>query len=332
MEKVIKFGLPKGSLNTPGRGNTESIFMDAGYEIKGYTPTKESNRSMKIANDPEISLFLSRPQSSPSELLRELLDIAIIGEDWVRETQGENGAIEKLCDLEYGQTRLIVALPKENPAQNLNEYLATRLDDPRPLICYSEYVNLTRTFIASLPNYKTKYGDALPLLQIRGITVGENANVIVINSDGVTEGYIEKGADIVVDNTQTGSTLKAYGLKILDTIMTSTSGLYAGPSIAGDPWLREKAAAIAEALKGVVTARKYNDVKFNIPKGILDELIEYLKSNKLFVDWPTINEAGDYYAVNIVVPRAIWPRISNELKNKYKASGISRTGIKQLIL
>jgi ATP phosphoribosyltransferase len=332
MEKVIKFGLPKGSLNTPGRGNTESIFLNAGYDIKGYTPTKESNRSMKIANDPEISLFLSRPQSSPSELLRELLDVAIIGEDWVRETQGEEGQIERLCDLEYGQTKLIVALPKENPAQNLNDYLETRLKDSRPLICYSEYVNLTRTFIASLPAYKKKFGDAMPLLQIRGITVGDNDKVVVINSDGVTEGYIEKGADIVVDNTQTGSTLKAYGLKILDTIMTSTSGLYAGPSINRDPWLREKASAIAEALNGVVTARKYNDVKFNIPKNKLDTLIEYLKSNSLFVDSPTINDAGEYYAVNIVVPRAIWPRISNELKSKHGASGISRVGIKQLIL
>ena len=76
--RKIKLGVPKGSLNTIGRGDTEGLFLDAGYVICGYTPGKESDRSLHIANDPEIQLFLTRPQSAPNELSRGLLDIAIL--------------------------------------------------------------------------------------------------------------------------------------------------------------------------------------------------------------------------------------------------------------
>lgn len=124
----IKLGLPKGSLNTPGRGNTESLFLDAGYEIKGYTPTRESDRGLRIANDPEIDLYLTRPQSAPSELSRGLLDIAVIGADWVREeTLDRASDITFLADLEYGGARLVAAVPKEHPADDL-----TAFSRPRP--------------------------------------------------------------------------------------------------------------------------------------------------------------------------------------------------------
>nr|WP_243687877.1 hypothetical protein [Methanobacterium formicicum] len=83
MEKII-LGLPKGSLNNVNRGNTYQLFVDAGYEVRGYEPGKEENE-ITILNDPEIKGFLTRPQSAPVELNRQILDLAIIGEDWVRE-------------------------------------------------------------------------------------------------------------------------------------------------------------------------------------------------------------------------------------------------------
>lgn len=76
--------------------------------------------------------------------------------------------------------------------------------------------------------YQELYGDSVPFVQVRGLTDGDNKKVQVINSDGATEVYIAKGADLIVDNTQTGSSLKKAGLKEIETIVHSSAGLYAG--------------------------------------------------------------------------------------------------------
>ena len=330
--KRIKLGLPKGSLNTPGRGNTESIFLDAGYEIKGYSPTRESDRGLRIANDPEIEIYLTRPQSAPNELSRGLLDIAIIGADWVMEESINRGSdLTLLADLKYGQARIVAAVPKEHPASNLSEFFRAEADRPTPIICYTEYLNITRAHFLKNPVYQELFGQKSPLVLVRGIRDGENEQVQIINSDGVTEGYIAKGASLVVDNTQTGSTLRAYGLKEFEQIMVSSAGLYGGPSLEGDPWKAEKARDIADQLMGVVTARRYNDVKFNVPKRRFDDLMAYLRDHHLYSQHPTVTEAGDWYAVNIVVPKEAWPKISRELKRDYEASAIVRSDLKQLI-
>src|SRR3989338_6692483 len=120
----IKLGLPKGSLNTRGRGNTQEVFMDAGYDIQGYEPGNESDKRLYLANDPEIIAFLTRPQSAPVELSRQLLDIAIVGEDWVSEesvNSKENG-IRRIGDLEYGRTRLVIAVPDNTSYESLSDF------------------------------------------------------------------------------------------------------------------------------------------------------------------------------------------------------------------
>ncbi|HUU50848.1 MAG TPA: ATP phosphoribosyltransferase [Nitrospinota bacterium] len=330
--KTIKLGVPKGSLNYPGRGNTEGLFIDAGYDIKGYSPTKEQDSSLVIANDLEISLFLTRPQSAPNELSRGLLDIAIIGGDWVMEESVNGEPLEKLCDLEYGKARLVTAIPKVTPAETLSEFFLIKSKEKKEIICYTEYINLTKSHFMKNDEYKKLYGNKVPLIQIRGIKGGENKSVQIINSDGVTEGYIAKGADIVVDNTQTGSTLKKYGLKELGEILISSAGLYGGKNLKEDPWKKDKALDIRDQLMGAVIARKYNDVKFNIHKKDFDKLMKYLKENKLYSQAPTVTEAGDWYAVNIVVLKETWPKISRELKRDYKASAIVRSNLRQFIL
>ena len=328
----IKLGLPKGSLNTPGRGNTESIFQDAGYDIKGYSPTRESDRSLRIANDPEVDTYLARPQSAPNELSRGLLDIAVIGADWVtEETLNRTSDIKLLADLKYGQARIVVAMPKEHAADNLTDFFKAEAGREGPIICYTEYLNITRAHVERNPGYQEVFGQKRPLVMVRGIADGENDKVQIINSDGVTEGYIAKGADLIVDNTQTGSTLRAYGLKEIDQIMESSAGLYGGPSLARDPWKADKARDITDQLIGVVTARKFNDVKFNVPKKRFDDLMAYLQEHRLYSQYPTITEAGDWYAVNIVVPRETWPKISRELKRDFEASAIVRSDLKQLM-
>ena len=195
----IVLGLPKGSLNNVKRGNTYQLFIDAGYEVQGYEPGDESYE-IEILNDDEIKAYLTRPQSSPVELNRGMVDISIVGEDWVKEESvlSENDIV-KIGDLNYGETRLVVAVPKDSPYETLTDFFRANKDRDTPILCFTEYPNLTRQFFMENEAYKEIYGDSIPYCQVRGLRDGDNEKVQVINSDGATEVYIAKGADLIVD-------------------------------------------------------------------------------------------------------------------------------------
>lgn len=325
----IVLGLPKGSLNNVNRGNTYQLFVDAGYEVKGYEPGHESNEIV-IANDPEIKGFLTRPQSAPVELNREILDLAIIGEDWVQEesVNYSEKLITKIGDLDYGQTRLIVGVPKESPHKSLTEFFRANKDRKTPILCFTEYPNLTRQFFMNNTGYKEVFGNSKPLVQVRGLRDGDNKMVQVINSDGATEVYIAKGADLIVDNTQTGSSLRKAGLKELETIMESSAGLYAGPSCQGSK--AEKATMIFEQLFGAIKARKYFDVKFNISNSKVEELKDFLLSNEYCSDEPTVVKGNSFSQVNVLIPKNKFPAMLKGIKN-YGASSVVRENVKQYV-
>ena len=329
--KKIKLGLPKGSLNTIGRGNTYQIFADAGYDIKGYDPGKESDKRLRILNDSEIDAFLIRPQSAPVELSKNLLDVSIVGEDWVREESiNANGAdITRIGDLEYGQTRLVIGIPNESPHETLSDFFQAQKGRKTPILCFTEYPNLVRQRFMEDSGYRELFGDKKPLVQVRGLVDGENKMVQVLNSDGVTEGYMAKGADLIVDNTQTGSTLREYGLRELETIMESSAGLYAGPGCSG--WKEDKAKEIYQLLAGAVIGRKYFDVKFNVANSRLDEIKKYLVSEGLCSNEPTVSKGENYSAVNILMPRDRFPEALRTLRREYSVSAVVRSEVKQFV-
>ena len=324
----IVIGLPKGSLNNVNRGNTYKLFKDAGYEVRGYEPGNESYE-IDIINDDEIKAFLTRPQSTPVELNRGMVDIAIVGEDWVKEESVSSDAgITKIGDLDYGQTRLIVAVPNDSPYFSLSEFFRLNKDRETPILCFTEYPNLTRKFIMENDGYKEVFGDAVPLVQVRGLVNGDNDMVQVINSDGATEVYIAKGADLIVDNTQTGSSLKKAGLVELETIMHSSAGLYAGVSCVDEKM--EKAKMIFQQLYGATLARKYFDVKFNVNNDVAYEVSEFLVNNGYCSDEPTINAGTKYSQINVLIEKNKFPEMLNGIK-EYDASSIVRNDVKQYV-
>jgi len=324
----IVIGLPKGSLNNINRGNTYKLFKDAGYEVRGYEPGNESYE-IDIVNDDEIKAFLTRPQSTPVELNRGMVDIAIVGEDWVKEESVSNDSgIAKIGDLNYGQTRLIVAVPMDSPYSSLTEFFRHNKDRETPILCFTEYPNLTRNHIMENDGYKEVFGEDIPLVQVRGLVDGDNDMVQIINSDGATEVYIAKGADLIVDNTQTGSSLKKAGLVELETIMHSSAGLYAGLSCTGDKM--EKAKMIFEQLYGATTARKYFDVKFNINNDVAIDVSEFLVKNGYCSDEPTINSGSKFSQINVLIEKNKFPEMLNGIK-EYGASSIVRSDVKQYV-
>ena len=327
MDKII-LGLPKGSLNNVNRGNTYQLFVDAGYEVIGYEPGNESYE-INIANDSQIKAFITRPQSTPVELNRKMLDVAIVGEDWVKEESVNNDfGIIKIGDLDYGQTRLIVAVPNNSPHSSLTEFFKANKDRKTPILCFTEYPNITKQHIMENEGYKEVFGDAIPLVQVRGIMEGNNNSVQIINSDGATEVYIAKGADLIVDNTQTGSSLKKAGLVELETIMHSSAGLYCGPSLKSSQM--KKAKMIFDQLYGAITARKYFDVKFNIKNELTNEICDFLLENGFCSDEPTVNTGSKFSQINVLIPKNRFPEMLNGIK-KFNASSIVRNDVKQYV-
>lgn len=322
-------GLPKGSLNNVNRGNTHKLLVDAGYEVKGYEPGQETYE-INVVNDSEIKAYLTRPQSAPVELNRKMVDIAIIGEDWVKEESvaGNQDSIKKIGDLDYGQTRLVVALPERSDYLSLTEFFRANKDRKSPILCFTEYPNLTRQHIMANEGYKEIFQDSMPLVQIRGLVDGDNEQVQVINSDGATEVYIAKGADLIVDNTQTGSSLKKAGLKILETIMESSAGLYAGPSCTGSK--RDKAQMIYEQLFGAVKARKFFDIKFNIANENVENVKRFLMEGEYCSDEPTISHGNEFSQVNVLIPKNKFPEMLSGIKD-YGASAVIRGNVKQYV-
>ena len=327
----IKLGLPKGSLNTKGRGNTQEVFIDAGYDIGGYEPGSESDRSLNIANDAEIEAFLTRPQSAPVELSRELLDIAVIGEDWVKEEglSSDGNKVRRIGDLSYGGGRIVIAVPNKTPYESLSDFFREEKGREKPILCFTEYVNLTRGRFMENEAYREIYGEEKPLVQVRGLVDGENRQVQIINSDGVTEGYIAKGADLIVDITQSGSAIREYGLRELEQMMETSAGLFAGPGCVD--WKEKKANEIFEQLYGAIASKRFFDVKFNVSNLNLEKVREYLIADGLCSDEPTVTKGENFSAVNILIPKDRFPQVLRTLRVEYDASAIVRNEVKQFI-
>src|SRR3989344_123062 len=263
MSNEIRLGLPKGSLNTPGRGDTMQVLTDAGYDVRGYESGKESPMKLSFVNDSEIRPFLRRPAGLPIELNRELLDIAITGGDWVEEERVNDGrySVRKIGDLEYGQTRLVIAVAEKSDYESLSDLFKalSGRGRKRPILCFTEYVNLAARAFMQNEAYRELFGDKPPFVQYRGLTRGRNRCVQILGSDGATEASIAMGADVIVDNSQSGQSLIDNRLREIGQVMVSAAGLYAGPSCIG--WKERKAQEIFEQLRGAVVGKRYFDVK-----------------------------------------------------------------------
>lgn len=333
MTEVIRLGLPKGSLNTPDRGDTRQVFIDAGYDIRGYESGKESQAKLAIANDQEIKPFITRPQRSPMDLNRRILDIAITGDDWVEEDRvngDQRYDIRKIGDLDYGQTTLVVAVAEANDYKSLSDLFADlrKRTEENPILCYTEYVNLTAGAISQNEAYREFFGETPPFVQSRGMTRPGNMRVQVLGSEGATEVSITMGADVIVDTSQSGQSLIDNRLRKIGEIMVSSAGLYAGPSCVG--WKEGKAREIFEQLYGAVIGKKYFDVKFNIPLLEVGKVRKYLIEEGLCADEPTITSMEAFAAVNILIPRKRFPATLQGLRG-LGASAIVRDEVKQFI-
>jgi ATP phosphoribosyltransferase len=289
MDKV-KFAIPAGSLAKA----TSYFFARSGYEIGGtertYRPT---------INDPEIEMKVLRPQEIPVFVSEGLQDLGITGQDWVRENRAD---VEILQDLEYGKIKLVIAVPKSvNENWNMGDFMESVWSQGKNFRISTEYLNIASEYIKGKPEYKKRFGDADPMIVTPWWKKGDNPRAKIFLSFGATEAKPPENSDCIMDVTETGTTIEANNLRIIETVMKSAATLIANKKALEDPEKREKIFDIVALLKGVVDGSKRIHIFVNVKKANLQKLLTELPALKN----PTISPLADeaWVGVNTVIEK-----------------------------
>ncbi|HSD57245.1 MAG TPA: ATP phosphoribosyltransferase, partial [Methanotrichaceae archaeon] len=241
---MIDIAIPKGSL----LNQTLQLFEQAGLEVR--RTEREYNARV---NDPRIGkVKILRPQEIPAYVAKGYFDLGISGTDWIMES---GSVVTTVCELNYGKqgpgrVKLVVAVPD---GQNIH----SARDIPPGSRVATEYPNLTRSFFQGL---------SIP--------------VEIQFSYGATEAKVPELTDVVVDLTETGSTLKKNGLKIIDVMLESTSELIANKNSWANPEKREDILAVETLLSAVIRARGKVLLAMNVPEDRIKDVIAILPSMK----------------------------------------------------
>ena len=274
-DKLV-LGIPKGSL----QASTLDLFQRAGYDIhissRSYFPT---------VDDEKLGVIMFRAQEMSRYVADGVVDVGLTGSDWVL----ENGSdVVEVAELVYAKQSLkpvkwVLAVPQEGPVETVED-----LDGG---IVATELVNVTRKYFAD-----------------------KGLNVKVEFSWGATE-VKARLLDGIVDVTETGSSLRANKLRVIDTILTSSTRVIANRDAMAIDWKREKIENIVMLLQGAIAAREKVGLKMNIPRAQLDVVSAILLAERS----PTISPLGDpdWVAIEVIVEE----RIERELVPQLKRAG-----------
>jgi len=279
---TLRLGLPSGSLQNA----TAELFNRAGFRV-----TIPERSVFPRIDDPKISAVLFRAQEISRYVGDGIIDCGLTGYDWIVENGNENDVIE-VCELEYSRAssnpiRWVLAVPDESPVR--------KPEDLAGGVIATELVNVTRRYFAQ-----------------------RDVKVTVEFSWGTTE-IKARLLHAIVDCTETGSSLRANNLRIVDTLLTSTTRFIANRQAWDIDWKREKIENLAMLLKGAIDARAKVGLKMNVPESRLAEIVSFLPAEKS----PTISRLADpaWVAVEVILEE----RQERELIPRLKRAGA--TGI-----
>lgn len=273
-KNILRLGLPKGSLQEP----TLELFKRAGFNIvvssRSYRPT---------VDDSELELRLLRAQEIGRYVDHGFLDCGITGLDWIAENKA---AVEVLTDLRYSKatsqpTRWVLVVPEDSPIKTVQDLAGKRIA--------TEAVDMTKDYLA-------KHG----------------VQAEVEFSWGATEVKVPELVDAIVDITETGSSLRANKLRIVDTLMFSYPQFVSSKPAFQDAWKRQKMETLVLLLKGALEARDKVGLKMNVPAAALDEVVKVLPAERS----PTISQLANagWVAVETVIAESVVREIIPRLK------------------
>jgi len=274
MSGQIKLGIPKGSLEKA----TIDYFQKAGWKI-----SVSSRNYFPSIDDPEIVCSLVRAQEMARYIESGVLDLGLTGLDWILENESD---VSIITDLIYSKVsaqkaRWVLAVPEDSEIKTIEDCSGKTIS--------TELVNFTKKFFSD-----------------------RNIQVKVEFSWGATEAKVVEGlVDAIVEVTETGSTIKAHGLKIIHTLLETNTKLVANKKSLLDPWKKEKISQVAILLRGALRAENMVGLKMNVPKNKLEDVVKIIPS----LNAPTISQLHDEKwlsiesVINEAVVREIIPRL-----------------------
>ena len=290
MSNKLKLALPKGSLQDA----TVDLFRKAGFNIvvssRSYKPT---------CDDDSLELYLIRAQEIGRYVHQGFIDAGITGRDWIYENCAD---VDVLTDLQYSKatskpTRWVLIVPENSPIQTVQDMEGKRIA--------TEGVGITERWLAE-----------------------KGVKAQVEFSWGATEVKVPDLVDAIVDITETGSSIRANKLRIVDTLLTSYPQFIANKDSMKDDWKRQKLQHIVMMLRGALEARGKVGLKMNLPKDKLSALVESLPSLRR----PTVSPLTEdgWVAVETVIDESVAREIIPQLK-EMGAEGIIEYPLNKLV-
>ncbi len=266
MSKKLKIGIPKGSLEKA----TIDLFQKAGWKI-----SVSSRNYFPAIDDEEIECSLIRAQEMSRYIESGVIDLGLTGIDWILEN---NSDVEIIADLVYSKVstrkaRWVLAAPEDSSIKSIEDCAG-------------------KTISTELVNFTQKYFDE------------RNIPVKVEFSWGATEAKVVEGlVDAIVEVTETGSTIRAHGLKIIHTLMETNTKLAVNRESYRDEWKKRKIEQIELLLRGALHAENMVGLKMNVPKTNLDDIVDLLPS----LNAPTVSQLynTEWFSVESVVHEVV---------------------------
>ena len=289
-EHILKLGIPAGSLQEA----TVDLFRKSGYNI-----TIEKRSYFPAIDDEEIECMLSRAQEMARYVANGVLDAGLTGHDWIVETGAD---VEEIAELTFSKVsrrpvRWVLCVPENSPVKSVKDLEGKTIA--------TEAVGLAKTYLANH---------------------GVNANVEF--SWGATEVKPPKLADAIVEVTETGSSLRANNLRIVDEILQSTTRFIVNKAAYADPWKKNKIDDVVMLLKATLAAEGKVTLSMNVPSEKLQAVLKELPA----MQKPTVSPLSEdgWFDVNTVVDEKLIRDLAPKLK-KAGAEGIVEFQISKII-
>lgn len=260
-ENRLKLVIPKGRLQDKTVNLLQAIGIDLMFSTRSYRP---------VCSDPEVEIKLLKPQNIPPLLALGRHDAGFAGHDWVLENGLEHSTeIGELLDLGFNKVRLVAAVP--------DDLIANDQWKKMRLVVASEYTGIAERYIKE-----------------------SGLNAVLIKSHGATEALPPEDADMIIDNTSTGSTLVANRLTIVDEILQSTTRFLGSTQALNNPWKKEKLDQMVMLMRSTLNANRKVLLEMNVSTKDLAALVADLPCMRSPTVSPLYGEEG--YAVKVAVP------------------------------